>query len=95
MAMNGDPMLLRLCLDRLCPPRRDRHVAFPLRRMKTAADAPKAGAQIAAAVASGELTPSEAEHLSGFMVNYVKALDAAEFERRLRAAEAEVRSIRA
>ncbi len=30
MALDGDPMALRLCLDRLCPPRRDRPVSFPL-----------------------------------------------------------------
>ncbi|HWN80221.1 MAG TPA: DUF5681 domain-containing protein [Bradyrhizobium sp.] len=30
MALDGDPVALRLCLDRLCPPRRDRPVSFPL-----------------------------------------------------------------
>ena len=46
MAMNGDPMLLRLCLIGLARRARDRHVAFPLRRMKTAPDAAKAGLRL-------------------------------------------------
>ena len=53
----------------------------------------KASAAIAAAVGAGELTPREADHLSGFVANYLKALDAVEFEQRLSEAEAQVKSI--
>jgi hypothetical protein len=31
MALCGDPVALRLCLERVCPPRRDRPVNFNLR----------------------------------------------------------------
>jgi uroporphyrinogen-III synthase len=58
--LGGDLTAIRLCLDRLCPPRKDRHVTFDLPKMETAADAVVATSAIAAAVAVGELTPSEA-----------------------------------
>jgi hypothetical protein len=40
--------------------------------MERAADAVKAAAAIAQAVADGELTPSEANELSGLVANYAK-----------------------
>jgi hypothetical protein len=33
-ALEGDSVALRLCLDRICPPRRDRTVMFPLPEIK-------------------------------------------------------------
>ncbi len=39
LAMEGDTTALRLCLDRLCPPRKDRPVSFDLPTMKVPADA--------------------------------------------------------
>lgn len=64
LAKAGDSTALRLCLDRIAPPRRDRHVAFALPPMNTPADAVGAVAAIVAAVAGGELTPSEAAELT-------------------------------
>jgi hypothetical protein len=45
-------------------------------------------AAITAAVASGEITPGEAAELSKLVEAYVKALEASEFDQRLRAIEA-------
>ena len=42
MALAGDSVALRLCLDRLAPPRKDSPVQFPLPRMKSARDAAEA-----------------------------------------------------
>ena len=39
MALAGDSVALRLCLDRLAPPRKDNPVQFPLPRMSSAHDA--------------------------------------------------------
>src|SRR6476469_4946603 len=39
MALGGDMVAMRLCLDRLAPPRRDRPVPFSLPKIETAADA--------------------------------------------------------
>src|SRR5918993_3314619 len=46
MALAGDPTALRLCLDRLLPPRKDRPVSFALAELKTAADAVEATAAL-------------------------------------------------
>jgi hypothetical protein len=88
LAKAGDAPLIRLCLDRLAPARKDRHIAFALPKMETAADAVKAASVIADAVASGELTPSEAADLSGFVANYAKAIEITDLEARLQRLEA-------
>lgn len=83
LALAGDTVALRLCLDRLVPPRRDRPVLFELPPLATAADAPKALATITAAVASGDLTPAEAGDLSALVERFVRAVEAAELEVRI------------
>ena len=87
-AKEGDVTCLRLCVDRLVPPRRDRPIQFTIPALNSTDDASKAMAAITAAAASGELTPSEAAELSGVIATYVKAIEANEFEKRLRALEA-------
>ena len=57
MALAGDMVALRLCLDRTIPPRKDRPVLFALPPVETTADVVKASAALLGAVASGELTP--------------------------------------
>jgi hypothetical protein len=88
MALAGDGAALRLCLDRIIPPRRERPVRFNMPVMQSPGDAVAAMAAIAAAVAQAHLTPGEAAELSNMVGNYVKALEAAEFDERLRALEA-------
>src|SRR5215216_155339 len=39
LAKTGDMATIRLCLDRLIPPRRDRHVTFAVPKIATARDA--------------------------------------------------------
>jgi hypothetical protein len=88
LAKAGDATMIRALLDRAAPPRRDRHIPFELPPMSTAADAVKAAAAIAQAVADGELTPSEASELSHFVANYAKAIEISDFEARLQRLEA-------
>src|SRR3954471_17099679 len=63
LAKTGDTTALRLCLERVCPPRRDRPVAFALPAIENVADLTKASTALLQAVASGELTPAEAAEL--------------------------------
>jgi hypothetical protein len=86
-AKQGDMVALRLCLERILAPRRDRPVHFAIPTLSSANDAIKAMATVTAAVASGELTPTEAAELSRVVDGYVKALEASEIERRLRILE--------
>ncbi len=89
LALKGDARALRMCLERIVPPRRDRPVAFKLPPLTSADDAAKAAAALLDAVASGELTPSEAAELGRLLDSFVRALEATEFERRLAALEEE------
>ena len=83
IAKGGDLAALRLCLDRLAPPRKDRLVIFELPTITSAADAVKASAALVAAVAVGDLTPAEAGELGKLIEAYVKALEATDFAARL------------
>src|SRR3954453_3409231 len=77
MALGGDTVAMRLCLDRLAPPRRDRPVPFSLPKIETAADAKAGGAAILQAVADGELTPSEAADLSKLLEGFTRVIEVA------------------
>ena len=83
MAKDGDGPALRLCIERLAPPRKDPPVWFDLPAMNEAKDAVNASAAIVAAVAGGDLTPSEAAELSKVVDSYSRTLQAVEFEERL------------
>src|SRR5919199_5444647 len=63
MAKAGDCAAIRLCMERLVPPRKDRPVMFDLPRLETASDSVKAAAAIPQGVASGDLTPTEGADL--------------------------------
>ena len=69
------------------PPPRERLVSFQLPALRSAGDAAGAMASITAAVAAGEITPGEAAELSRLVEAYVKAIEASEFDQRLRAIE--------
>jgi hypothetical protein len=86
-AKQGDMIALRLCLDRILPPRRDRPLHFSIPELKSVHDASKAMAAITTAVASGELTPTEAAELSRVTESYLKAIELTDIERRLHTLE--------
>ena len=58
MALAGDGVALRLCLERIAPPRKDAPVEFALPRMTTAHDAAQAAGAVLQAVSEGDLTPA-------------------------------------
>jgi Family of unknown function (DUF5681) len=64
LAKAGDLAALRVCLDRIAPPRKDRPVLFELPPVSSAAGAARAAAALLEAVAVGDLTPAEASELS-------------------------------
>lgn len=88
MGKEGDLMALRLCLERICPPRKDRPVPFSAPTIRTAGDAVQAVAAIVQAVAAGDLTPVEAGDLTKVVESYARILEAADHEERLRRLEA-------
>jgi hypothetical protein len=82
-AKQGDGTALRMCLERIVPPRKDRPVSFELPPIKTAADALTATGALVAAVANGDITPSEAAELSKLVEGFVKALEATDLAERI------------
>lgn len=87
MALDGDGAALRLCLDRIAPPRRDAPVTFDLPRMETARDAATAAGAVLEAVAEGELTPTEGAHIMALVETYRRTLETSELEARVVALE--------
>ena len=87
MALDGDSTALRLCLERIAPPRRDAPVTFALPPMQSARDAAQAAGAVLAAVAEGELTPAEGAHVMGLVKTYRRPLETTELEARLAALE--------
>ena len=82
-AKEGDLTAIRLCMDRFCPPRKDRPIPFELPKLERATDASAAIGAIVAAVADGDLTPIEAGELSKLVENFARVVAVAEFEARL------------
>jgi len=86
-ALAGDTAALRLCLERIVPPRKDAPVTFALPPMTTAADAAKGAAAVLAAVADGDLTPTEGTHVMGLIETYRRTLETCDLEARVVALE--------
>lgn len=83
MALGGDPAVMRMCLDRLVPPRKDRPVTFELPAIETTADLTRATNALLQAVASGDLTPSEAADIGKTVDAHVRAIEAVDLHQRL------------
>lgn len=88
MAKGGDGAALRMCLERLVPPRKDVPVSFELPPIETLAQAKAASAAVLSAVASGDLTPGEGQSVMALLVSHKAIVEATDFEERLGALEA-------
>lgn len=87
LALEGDTTALRLCLERIAPPRRDAPVQLLLPRMETARDAAIAAGAVLEAVVAGELTPTEGAHLMALVETFRRTLETSELEARVAALE--------
>ena len=87
LALDGDTTALRLCLERIAPPKKDAPVQFDLPPMQSAADAAKAAGAVLDAVAAGDLTPTEGAHIMGLVETYRRTLETTELEARVAALE--------
>ena len=87
VALTGDIPALRLCLDRILPPRKDSPVVFDLPEMKTLNDAVPAMGALVKAVGQGDLTPTEAAELTKMVQAFAKIIETAELEERVQKLE--------
>ena len=83
LALTGDLAALRICLDRILPPRKDRPLTFDFPAITNAAEAAATMSAILAAVASGEITPTEASEIGKLVDSYVRAVEATELAARI------------
>jgi hypothetical protein len=86
-ALEGDTVCLRVCLERLVPPRKDAPVNISLPKVASACDLPKATGVLLQAVAKGKLTPGEAHTLASILEAHRKTLEIADLESRIAALE--------
>jgi hypothetical protein len=86
-ALDGDSVALRLCLDRIAPPMKDKPVVFPFPQMQDAMDASQAAGSVLSAVSEGTLTPIEGSRVMGLIDSYRRTLELADIEKRLQSLE--------
>ena len=87
MALAGDAVALRLCLDRILPTLRERPVTLELPPPSGPMDAVAASAALLAAVAAGEIAPGAAQDIGRLLELHLKAVELHDFETRLAALE--------
>src|SRR5262249_47499946 len=70
LAKAGDMAAIRLCMDRLAPPRKSAAIACDLPPLADQDDAMSALAALVAAVSAGDVTPSEAAAVARIVDQY-------------------------
>ena len=75
LALAGDTTALRLCLDRVAPPRKGRAVEVDIGPVETTADLASASRRLQETVAEGRVTPEEAQAVGGVIEMARRALE--------------------
>ena len=87
MALEGNMAALKLCLERLVPPRKERPLSVDLPAFDGVDALPSVTAALLRAVAAGDLTAGEAGALGQLVASHAKALELVEIEKRIAALE--------
>lgn len=84
LALEGNTTALRLCLERIAPPRKGSPVTIDLPgQIETAKDIQAALASVLKAVGEGEISPDEGSTVSTILETKRKAIETVEFEERI------------
>lgn len=86
-ALGGDMTAIRILMDRLAPPRRDRPITLDLPSIESAADADTLCRDLLRATLSGQITPEESVRLANVIEVWRKASETAQVEHRMQALE--------
>jgi hypothetical protein len=87
LALGGSEGALRLCLDRIIAPRRERPIQLAVPPIRSASDIAAAMGAIVKAAAQGAITADEAFKLSHMVDTFVRAIETSDFDRRLQILE--------
>lgn len=82
-ALEGDMQALRLCMDRIIPPRKDAPVTFEVPLMEAAGDAVPVIAAVFSALAAGHITPSEAQAVAGIVETFRRTIETSDLATRI------------
>ena len=74
LALEGDPTALRLCIERILPPCRERAVKFVLPPIENADGISAAMNAVTSALARGIITPGEAERIANVVDTFARAI---------------------
>lgn len=88
LAKEGDGTALRLIMDRLIPPRKDKVIEFKLPQINNGQDASVAMTQVIEGVSVGELTPQEGDSLAKLIESAARLVEISLLEARVAALEA-------
>ena len=87
LAMAGDITAIRICMDRICPPRKERPLSLSLSHPENPSDLAGVMAEVFSAMGRGEITPSEAQVVAGLVEVSRRGFETREIELRLSALE--------
>jgi hypothetical protein len=87
LALDGNTMALRMCLDRIGPPRRERAVPIKLPPVRDPADLAGTMTAIITAAGEGAISPDEGGRLARLVEVFLRAVETRDFERRLQLLE--------
>ena len=83
LAKDGDMSALKLCLDRICPPRKSQPIRIDLPDVNTADGVSQAQMTTVQAIAEGEITPEEGKVLADILEVRRRSIETQEHEARL------------
>jgi hypothetical protein len=83
LALGGDTTALRLCIERIIPPAKDRPINVSLPACRDASGVAEALESVLQSVAGGELTPSEGSFVSVILERRRSALETKDLDQRL------------
>ena len=89
MALDGDTTAMRLCLERICPPRRDHPIQVSLPEINKPEDIVQSMSKVIEAVSEGLIAPVEASTLAKVLGEQAKAIEVQDHENRIAALENE------
>ncbi|WP_109313553.1 DUF5681 domain-containing protein [Ruegeria sp. AU67] len=91
LALKGDTTAMRLCLERIAPPKKDSAVSFDLPLMNSARDAAASAQAVLRAVSQGDVTPLEGAAVMNLVEGFRRVLELSEYEDRINALERAVK----
>lgn len=87
LALDGDGPALRMCLDRLAPPRKDSLISIRLPKVNGLKDALEASASVLDAVSEGDITPDEGARVLNLLSAHKALIETCDLEARITALE--------